>query len=396
MAFKVVTDPSAIARAGVVADHGTEDRVADAAARVLDLSGDDLLALTAALVGVPSVSRHEAHLADLVERRLRARAPSLVVDRIDDNVVARTRLGRTQRIVLAGHLDTVPVNGNDVAHLDAGRLSGLGAADMKGGLAVMLRLADEADRHPDGLAHDVTFVFYEAEEIADEFNGLRKLFERRPDLPTGDFAIALEPTDGWLEAGCQGTLHLRVTVSGTRAHTARPWMGDNAIHAMAPLLQRVAAFGNPTVAVDGLEYRESLQVVEIEGGVARNVVPDRCSLVVNRRFAPDRSLDDAVRDTAALLRDGSTDREIEVVGASPGAHPNLGHPLVAAFASGLGLDVRPKLGWTDVARFAAHGVPAVNFGPGDAAIAHTADEWVLGSSIDRCHRVLSAFLTSRP
>jgi succinyl-diaminopimelate desuccinylase len=333
-------------------------------------------------------------LADLVEHRLHSRAARLEIDRLDDNVVARTALGHPRRIVLAGHLDTVPVNGNDVAHLDGDRLSGLGSADMKGGLAVMLRLAEQAARHPERLRHDVTFVFYEAEEIADEFNGLRKLFERRPDLPTGDFAIALEPTDAWLEAGCQGTIHVRATVTGARAHTARPWMGQNAIHAAADVVQRAAGFGNPTVVIDGLEYRESLQVVEIAGGVARNVVPDRCSIVVNRRFAPDRSLDDAVADTLSLLGPGPDGPviDLEVVGASPGAHPNLGHPLVADFASRLGLAVRPKLGWTDVARFAAHGVPAVNFGPGDAAIAHTADEWVLGSSIERCWRTLVRFL----
>jgi succinyl-diaminopimelate desuccinylase len=376
-------------------DPDAAARIAAAASRVVDLDGADLLGLTAALVDIPSVSRDEARLADLVERRLGVRAPRLVLDRVDDTVVARTDLGRPSRIVLAGHLDTVPVNGNDVARRDGDRLAGLGTADMKGGLAVMLRLAEEVSRQPERFRHDVTFVLYEAEEIADEFNGLRKLFERRPDLPIGDFAIALEPTDGWLEAGCQGTIHVRATFHGARAHTARPWMGTNAVHAAAPLVEHVAAFGNPTVVVDGLEYRESLQVVEIVGGVARYVVPDRCSVVVNRRFAPACSLDEAVADTLARLAAAADPApDLEVVGASPGAHPNLTHPLVAAFASDLGLDVRPKLGWTDVARFAAHGVPAVNFGPGDAAIAHTAGEWVRGASIERCHRVLAAFLTA--
>jgi succinyl-diaminopimelate desuccinylase len=378
-------------------DQDAAERIAAAARRVVDLDADDLLGLTAALVDVPSVSRAEIQLADLAERRLRARAPRLALDRLDDNVVVRTDLGRARRIVLAGHLDTVPVNGNDVARLDGDRLAGLGAADMKGGLAVMLRLAEEVSRRPERFRHDVTFVFYAAEEIADEFNGLRALFERRPDLPTGDFAIALEPTDGWLEAGCQGTIHVRATVAGARAHTARPWMGSNAVHAAAPLVQRIAGFGNPTVEIDGLEYRESLQVVEISGGIARNVVPDRCSLVVNRRFAPDRSVDEAVAETLILLggseQDGAA-ADLEVVGASPGAHPNLTHPLVSDFVARLELDVRPKLGWTDVARFAAHGIPAVNFGPGDAAIAHTAQEWVLGTSIERCHRVLESFLTA--
>jgi succinyl-diaminopimelate desuccinylase len=350
--------------------------------------------LTAALVDVPSVSRQETALADLVEQRLRTRTPSLVVDRLADNVVVRTQLGRSRRVVLAGHLDTVPVNDNARARIDGDAVHGLGSADMKGGLAVMLRLAEDVERSPTEFRHDVTFVFYEAEEIADEFNGLRTLFDQRPELPSGDLAVALEPTDGWVEAGCQGTIHVRATVHGARAHTARPWMGDNAVHRAGALVRRVAQFGSPTVVVDGLEYREALQVVEISGGVARNVVPDECAVVVNRRYAPDRPLESAIAETLAILGDdpGPVPPTLEVLAASPAAHPNLTHPLLVEFVASLSLPVRPKLGWTDVARFAQHGVPALNFGPGDAAIAHTAGEWVSRASLERCHEVLSTFL----
>ncbi len=373
-----------------------EPHVARALVAVRELPSDDLLALTAALVDVPSVSHDEALLADVVEARVRARAPQLSVERFENNVVARTTLGRAQRIVLAGHLDTVPANGNERAEIVGTTLRGLGSADMKGGLAAMLALAERASGDPEGLAFDLTVVFYEGEEVADEFNGLGRMFAHRPALVAGDFAIALEPTDGRVEAGCQGTIHLRATVHGSRAHSARPWMGDNAIHAMAPIIERVSMFGNPTVVIDGLEYREAMQVVRIEGGIANNVVPDRCSIVVNRRYAPRITVDEAVEASIATLVDhaSASSVEVEVVAASGGAHPNLGDPLVAGFVAGTGVEVAPKLGWTDVARFAAQGIPALNFGPGDPAIAHTAGEWLALDAIERCRDVLDRYLRS--
>jgi succinyl-diaminopimelate desuccinylase len=345
----------------------------------------EVLELTAALVGVPSVSHHEAALADTVEARLRARAPAVAVDRIGANVVARTNLGRDRRIVLGGHLDTVPPNGNAEPRVEGDVVHGLGSADMKGGLAVLLLLAERAATS----RADCTFVFYEGEEVADEHNGLRRLFAERPDLVAGDLAILLEPTGGCVEAGCQGTLHLRAHFDGRRAHTARPWTGDNAIHRASEVLTRLAGHEADIVSVDGLQYRESLQVVRIEGGVANNVVPDSCSLVVNRRFAPSYGVDEARVQTEALLR--GADR-VELVSASPAAAPNLGNPLVAEFVGTLDLAVRPKLGWTDVARFAAHGVPAINFGPGDPSVAHTPDEQVTRESLEGCLRVLAHFL----
>ena len=353
-----------------------------------DAPAGDLLALTAALVAVPSVSRHEGELANAVERRLRERAPKLELDRAGNTVIARTELGNERRIVLGGHLDTVPANGNEIPRLDGDVLHGLGSADMKGGLAVLLRLAEEisAGRRP---RFDCTLAFYEGEEIADEFNGLRHVFADRADLLAGDFAVLLEPSGGRVEAGCQGTLHLEAHFGGERAHSARPWKGRNAIHAAAPALTAIAAHDPGTVTVDGLAYRQSLQVVRIEGGIANNVVPDSCSIVVNRRFAPSYSVDDARAEVEELLT--GADR-VDVLNASPAAPPNLGHPLVAEFVEMLDVEVEPKLGWTDVARFAARGVPAVNFGPGDPDVAHTADERVTRESVEFGYAGLARFL----
>jgi succinyl-diaminopimelate desuccinylase len=343
--------------------------------------------LTVELCSIPSVSGNEAALADDVEARVRAAAPALSIERVGPNVVVRTQFGREKRILCGGHLDTVPPNGNETPRRDGDTIHGLGAADMKGGLAVLLALArDLGQRDP---RHDVTLVFYEGEEVADEHNGLRKLFEQRPDLVQCDLAILLEPTSGWVEAGCQGTIHVRATFDGVRSHSARPWMGRNAIHRAAPLLERCATFEPAVVTVDDLPYREALQVVRIEGGVANNVVPDHCAVVINRRYAPNRSLEAAIDELTALCHDAD---RVEVLSASPAAPPMLMNPLVAELVGVYNLPIRPKLGWTDVGRFAAHGIAACNFGPGDPEIAHTAGEFVERDDLEGCHRLLAAFL----
>jgi len=347
----------------------------------------DLLALTEELCAIPSVSGDEAALADDIESRLRGTAPKLDVERLGANVVARTETGAAKRVVLGGHLDTVPANNNLSPRREGDVLHGLGTADMKGGLAVLLELARRASEQPP--RYDVTLVFYEGEEVADEHNGLRKLFEQRRDLVAADLAVLLEPTAGWVEAGCQGTIHVRATFDGARAHSARPWMGVNAIHRAAPLLQRIANFEPAVVDVDGLEYRESLQIVRIDGGIANNVVPDACSVVVNRRYAPNRELADAIAEVEALCAGAD---HIEVLNASVAAPPNLWQPLVAELIGVYDLPVRPKLGWTDVARFAAHGVAALNLGPGDPELAHTPAERVDRGDLDGCAAVLAAFL----
>jgi succinyl-diaminopimelate desuccinylase len=352
----------------------------------------DLLGVTEQLCEIASVSGDEAALADVVEARLRKSGGPLHVERVGANVVARTEMGRAQRVVLGGHLDTVPANGNLTPRRAGDVLHGLGAADMKGGLAVMLAVADDLANEKSRF--DVTLVLYEGEEVADEYNGLRRLFAERPELVQGDLAILLEPTGGWVEAGCQGTIHTRAVFNGVRAHSARPWMGTNAIHLAAPLLEFCANFEAATVNVDSLEYREALQVVRIEGGIANNVVPDRCEVIVNRRYAPSRSLEEAVNEVVTFCTDAGADH-VEVINASMAAPPNLMNPLIAELIGVYDLPVRPKLGWTDVARFAAHGIAACNFGPGDPELAHTADEKVDRATLDACLALLEKFLGVR-
>lgn len=352
----------------------------------------DLLLRTAELVDVASVSHGEGPLTDLLEAELAA-VPWLSVDRVGDNVVARTTLGRARRLVLAGHTDTVPVNGNDRARVDGDTLWGLGSADMKSGLAVMLELAITVDQP----AVDVTYVFYAGEEVAAEHNGLGLLFRDRPELLAGDAAILGEPTGAALEAGCQGTLRLAVTLVGTRAHTARPWMGRNAIHRLGELLRLVAGHEPRQPIIDGCAYREALQAVLVSGGVAGNVVPDQVTLTLNHRFAPDRTAAQAAASVRALLAPVLEERDtFDLVDQAEAARPSLDHPVLAALIGRNRLAVGAKLGWTDVSRFAAHGVPAANFGPGDATVAHAADERVVRAQIEACFAALDDILRIGP
>lgn len=349
----------------------------------------DLLAETARLVAQRSVSRDEAALAGLVEAELRGR-PGLEVSRIGDNVVARTHRGRPTRLALAGHLDTVPPSGNEVPRLEGDVLHGLGSADMKGGLAVMLALAALDDT-----TSDCTFVFYVREEVARTESGLLELDAVAPELLVADAAVLLEPTGAAVEAGCQGVVKARAVLRGRRSHVARPWVGVNAIHRLAPLLGRVVAFGDRRPVIDGCEYRESLQAVDVAGGVATNVVPDEASVLLVHRFAPDRDEAAAFARLEAHLRPalGEADR-LELVDTAPAAPPALAHPLLASLVSATGRPAGGKLGWTDVAFFAERGVPAANFGPGDALLAHGPDERVERAELDAAYAVLSRVLSS--
>ena len=352
----------------------------------------DLLRRAAALVDVPSVSHHEVALADLVESALRD-VPWLVVERVGDNVVARTELGRGLRLLLAGHLDTVPPNSNDCARIDGDTLWGLGSADMKGGLAVFLELA----RTVDAPAVDVTYAFYVCEEVAREHNGLSAVAAARPELLAADAAVLGEPTGAVVEAGCQGSLRLEVVLTGKRAHTARPWTGRNAVHRLAPVLERVAAYDGRRPVLDGCEYREALQAVTVEGGVAGNVVPDRVALQLNHRFAPDRTGDRALAHVREVLGDAVDEAggdEVRVVDLALPAPPSLGHPLLASLLDRTGAPPRAKLGWTDVSFFAARGVPALNYGPGDAEVAHTAEEHVTRALLETTFEVLRGVLAA--
>ena len=327
----------------------------------------DPVALTRALVDIRSVSGEEDEITDAVASALRA-VPGLAVDRLGNTVVARTDLGRASRVVLAGHLDTVPIAGNFPSTLDADALYGCGTSDMKSGSALALHLACTLAEP----RHDVTYLFYDCEEIEAERNGLNRVARERPDWLAADFAILLEPTYGVVEAGCQGTMRALVRTAGRRAHSARSWLGENAIHAAGDVLRRLSAYRAREVEIDGCRYREGLNAVRIAGGVAGNVVPDACEIEVNFRFAPDRTESDAETHLRELF-DGYP---VEITDSAPGALPGLAAGPVREFLGLLPEPPRAKLGWTDVARFAGLGIPALNFGPGDPNLAHKPEERV--------------------
>jgi succinyl-diaminopimelate desuccinylase len=349
----------------------------------LDLSasaGD----LTARLVDIESVSGSEGPLADAIEAALRD-CGHLSVARDRNTILARTELGKPQRVVLAGHIDTVPVAGNLPSHLREGLLYGCGASDMKSGVAVQLRLAAEVTAP----AADVTYVFYDCEEVESERNGLLRLSRNDPDSLASDFAVLLEPTGGVVEGGCQGTLRAEIRAAGERAHSARAWLGRNAIHEAAGILNMLRNYQARQPSVDGLQYREGLNAVGIRGGVAGNVIPDECVVTVNYRFAPDRSADQAVEH----VREVFAGWHVTVTDVAGGARPGLGSHAAASFVRAVGGSPRAKLGWTDVARFDSLGVPAVNYGPGDPSLAHSRGEHVAVAAVSECETRMLAWLT---
>jgi succinyl-diaminopimelate desuccinylase len=365
----------------------------------LDLRQDVAL-LTAAIMDINSVSGNEKELADAVEAALLA-VPQLSVVRDGDSIIARTELGHPERVILAGHLDTVPLplaadaKGTVPSSWESGVpgegiLYGRGATDMKGGVAVQLALA--ATMFDDGASpkRDITFVFYDHEEVEAVKSGLGRLVRNHGHLLHGDFAILLEPTDGTVEGGCNGTSRFEVTTVGEAAHSARAWMGSNAIHAAAPVLARLAGYQPQAITVDGLEYRESLNAVKINGGTAGNVIPDRCVVEINYRFAPDKSPEEA----EAVVRNLLEGFEVVRTDAAAGARPGLHHPAAASFVAAVGAEPKPKYGWTDVARFSELGIPAVNFGPGDALLAHKDNEHVHADAIRTCLAALRTWLAT--
>lgn len=349
----------------------------------LDLAGDPV-ELTAALVDIPSVSGDEALIAASIETALRAQAPHLEVIRSGNAVLARSSLGRPSRVIMAGHIDTVPVNDNFPVRRTEGVLHGLGTVDMKSGDAVMLHLAATLPTP----RHDVTYVFYDCEEVEATRNGLGRIERELPEWLAGDLAIVCEPSNASVEAGCQGTMRVELRTRGQRAHTARAWMGSNAIHALNDALATLAAYAPRTVDIDGCVYREGLQAVGVTGGVSGNVVPDEAVLTVNHRFAPDRTPADA----EAHLREVFTGYDLTVTDSAAGALPGLTAPAAAELVTVAGGTPVAKLGWTDVARFAALGLPAVNFGPGDPTLCHTQQENVPTDQITRCTKILTEFL----
>ncbi|WP_307582870.1 succinyl-diaminopimelate desuccinylase [Paeniglutamicibacter psychrophenolicus] len=358
----------------------------------LDLRGD-VAELTARLMDIESVSGNEGPLADAIEAALR-NLPHLVLHRDGDAIVARTMLGRPERVVLAGHLDTVPLpttpgaRGTVPVSWDGETLYGRGATDMKGGVAVQLALAATLE-NPN---RDVTFIFYDHEEVEGSKSGLGRLLRNSPELLAGDFAILLEPTHGTVEGGCNGTSRYKVRTRGVAAHSARAWMGENAIHAASPIVRILADYTPRTVDVDGLAYRESLNAVRITGGIAGNVIPDFCEVEVNYRFAPDKDVAAAEAHVFELFKDF----EVIRTDGAPGARPGLQHPAAASFVAAVGREPKPKFGWTDVARFSELGIPAVNFGPGDALLAHSDDEHITRAAIHECLAALNQWLGGAP
>lgn len=349
----------------------------------LDLTADPA-ALTAALIDIESVSGNEAVLADAVQEALAA-VRRFEIERVGNTVLARTNLGHPQRVLMAGHLDTVPAAGNVPSRTEGDLIHGCGATDMKSGDAMLLHLAATLTE----TGKDLTFVFYECEEVEYERNGLTAVARDHAHWLAADLAILAEPTDGRVEAGCQGTLSFQIEVAGVRAHAARSWLGSNAIHAAGTVLDRLAAYRPRVVDVDGCTYREGLNAVGIEAGIANNVIPDRCVIRLNHRFAPDRSLAAA----EAHIREVFDGFEVTVVDGAPGARPGLTAPAAADFVAAAGGQAVAKYGWTDVARFAALGIPAVNFGPGDPGLAHTPGEFVSATQIREMTATLRRFLT---
>ena len=375
----------------------------------------DALSLTRQMIDIPSVSGQEGPLADAVEAALRSAgfgsAPALEILRDGDAVCARTRLGLPQRVVLPGHLDTVPIADNVPGRTEIRDgvevVWGRGSVDMLGGCAAALALACEAGPLIAAGAHaaltaDVTWIFYDHEEVASHLNGLGRLQRNHPHWLAGDLALLGEPTAAHVEGGCNGTLRVIARFPGRAAHSARAWMGSNAIHAMAPVIERIADYGNPVELVDGLEFRESLSVVRVEGGIANNVIPEAASMTVNYRFAPSKRADDALEWVRSLFE--GTDATIEVDDLCEGARPGADSPVAERFLAvarrvaaeaGAELGLAAKVGWTDVARFTQVGVPAMNFGPGDPLLAHTRDEHAPVSDIVRVHRTLRAFVLAQ-
>lgn len=384
--------------------------------------------LLAQIMGAYSVSDSEGPLADAIERFLRRQA-HLSVRRHGDTVVASTAFGRTQRVILAGHIDTVPVIDNfpprwlepgdplirpDVAaaHPSERVLWGRGATDMKASDAVMLYLASVLDGSGVMPAYDLTYVFYDHEEVAAEKNGLRKVVEAHPDWIAGDFAIIGEPTDCGIEGGCNGTIRFDVITHGVAAHSARAWMGVNAIHKAADVLNRLAAYEPVDVPVDGLVYREGVNATLIRGGKGTNVIPDECRVHVNYRFAPDKTVAEAKAlmmgaDCGAELGNGEHEATggmfsgfgIEMADESPSARPGMDSPLARSLAGLVrertGREPLAKLGWTDVARFAILGIPAVNLGAGSPLLAHKHDEQLPESELALLADILMQWLTAR-
>ena len=341
-------------------------------------------ALTLDLVNIASVSQDEQAIADSIQAAL-VEVKHLKVSRISNSIIAQTNFGANQRVVIAGHLDTVPANNNFPGKKTSTEVIGLGSVDMKSGIAAALKLAAALTN----AKYDVTYLFYESEEIETKYNGLELITKQAKDLLNCDFAILMEPTNGIIEVGCQGTLRFQVSARGTRSHSARWWNGENAIHALTPVLEILNSYKSREPIIDGHKFREGLQAVKINGGVAGNVVPDEVTMTINHRFAPDTTPAEAEENMKKLFKDFN----FQLLDVASGAPTGLNNELIKDFVSKIGTAIAPKFGWTDVARFAAAGIPAINFGPGDPNLAHHPDEAVKIKQIEDVFASLKDWLT---
>jgi len=344
----------------------------------------ELSKLTLDLVNISSVSKDEKSIADSIAEALK-KIGHLKITRVNNSIVAQTNFGNKQRVVIAGHIDTVPANNNFPGKINNSEVIGLGSVDMKSGIAVALKLASEITSSN----YDVTYLFYESEEIETKFNGLELITKQQKDLLDCDFAILMEPTNGILEVGCQGSLRFEVSTSGKRSHSARWWNGENAIHKINKILEILNNYKSREPEIDGHKFREGLQAVKVNGGIAGNVVPDSVTISINHRFAPDTSIDQATQNMKTLFKDFN----FQLVDAANAAPTGLSNQLIKEFVSNIGKNIAPKFGWTDVARFANAGIPAINFGPGDPNLAHHPEEKVLISQINDVYESLKNWLT---
>ncbi len=342
------------------------------------------------MVSIPSVSHAEKEIADFVEDLL-GTYPYLRLRRIGNNIAATAERGFERKVILAGHLDTVPVAGLE-ASLAPDAVSGRGSVDMKGGLAVLIRLAANAESFPLNTA----FIFYAKEEVKRLDSGLLEIEQAAPELLTGNLAVLAEPTNTHVELGCQGVMRVVVRLGGKSAHSARPWAGVNAIHRLGVLLERVNSFGRREIGVDGLLYAESLQAVKIEGGTGKNVVPDQAAVTLSYRFSPASDTESAYAflcKTFEDVIDPELGDEITVEEAAPSALPHLFQDGVQKLIALTGKEPVAKLGWTDVAFFSERGIASVNFGPGDAEMAHGPREVIGTEQLENCYAVLRQFLS---
>lgn len=347
----------------------------------------ELAGLAHDLVAIPSVTGDEAAIVQQTEARLGA-LPHVRIERIGLSLVARAGADDADALVLVGHLDTVPPWDGHTVTLSGTRVTGRGAADMKGGDAAIIAVL-EACAHA---ARPLVVVLYDGEEGGHAGNGIHRVLAESRLLGRPPFAFVAEPTACTVHAGCVGVVNADVVFTGRTAHSARPWEGENAITAAAPFLARAAAATTRAVEVDGLRFFDTLAVTGARGGVARNMVPDRFEVSVNVRIAPGRDLAVARRELEALAGQAA---EVRFVDEAPPAPPALSDPTLQAFLAQTGVDVHPKQAWTDVATLSQAGIPAVNYGPGDPAQAHQPGEWVDGTAIAEVATRLLRFIEGR-